>query len=257
MDSAPYTPPVDALLNYGDTRRQKWPDYIARYSFTAADLPELIRMATDAELNWAESESAEVWAPVHAWRALGQLKAEAAVEPLIAIFNEMDESDWFREEMPEVLSLIGPVAIPKIAEFLADSKNLFYMRWVCTEALAQMGQAHPNSRDECIGRLVKQLEQHSKNSRELNSAVICALLDLNAKEAAAQIEAAFKAKRVDTSITEDWLEVQKSLGLLTASEVKALRNHVDTEHLGAKATKLNQSTTGFGQVIKSGQKKKK
>ncbi len=255
--SAPYAPPVDALLSHGKTYIKKWPDYVTQYGLTAADILELIRMATDTELSWAESDSAEDWAPIHAWRALGQLKAEAAVEPLIAVFNDMDEDDWFREEIPNVFSLIGPVAIPKIAEFLSDSKNQFYMRWVSMEVLAQIGQGHPTSRDECLEPLINQLEQCSKNSRQLNGALICALIDLEAKEASPQIEAAFKAKRVDTSIPGDWLDVQKSLGLLTAREVKALRNHVDTEHFASKATKLKESTLGFGEVKKLAHKKKK
>jgi HEAT repeat protein len=31
---------------------------------------------------WADQNSMEVWAPVHAWRALGQLRAEEAIKPL-------------------------------------------------------------------------------------------------------------------------------------------------------------------------------
>jgi hypothetical protein len=48
-------------------------------------VPELIRMALDEDLHWADTESAEVWAPLHAWRTLAQLRAEAAVEPLIGL----------------------------------------------------------------------------------------------------------------------------------------------------------------------------
>jgi HEAT repeat protein len=257
MVQATYTAPVDALLSIGETHRLRWSDYLTQFNFTAADIPELIRMATDSDLNWDDSESLEVWAPVHAWRSLGQLKAEAAVTPLIAIFNEMDDSDWFREEMPDVFSLIGPTAIPGLAEFLANPNNMFSSRWMSADALVKIGQKHPSAREECLGRLIQQLEQYSKNSRDLNGALMCALIEIEGREAAATMEAAFSTKRVDTSFAGDWIDVQGSLGLLTKSEAYDLRKYVDTEHLGTKATKLRESAVGFGQGMKASSKGKK
>lgn len=257
MVQTTYATPVDALLSIGEPRGRRWPDYLDRFNLTTVDIPELIRMATDSDLNWAESDSLEVWAPVHAWRSLSQLKAEAAIQPLISIFNEMEDSDWFREEMPDVFSSIGPTAIPGVAEFLANPNNLFYSRWMSADVLARIGQKHPSARDECLGRLVQQLEQYSKNSRELNGALICALIDLEGREAAAIMEAAFSAKRVDTSMAGDWIEVQRALGLITRADVYDLRNHVDAEHLGTKATKLRDSAVGFGGGMKASSKGKK
>lgn len=252
-----YAAPVDALLSIGEPHGRRWPDYLTQFNLTAADTSELIRMATDSDLNWAESESLEVWAPVHAWRSLGQLKAEAAIEPLISIFNEMEDSDWFREEMPDVFGLIGPTAISGVAEFLANPNNIFWCRWMSADVLLKIGQKHPSARNECLSVLIQQLEQYSKNSRDLNGALICTLIELEGREAAATIETAFSAKRVDTSMAGDWLDVQHSLGLLTKSEVYNLRKHVDTEHLGTKATKLRESVMGFGQGMKASSSKGK
>jgi hypothetical protein len=257
MVQTTYAAPVDALLSIGEPHGRRWPNYLDQFNLTTADIPELIRMATDSDLNWAESESLEVWAPVHAWRSLGQLKAEAAIEPLISIFNEMEDSDWFREEMPDVFGLIGPTSIPGLAEFLANPNNLFYSRWMSADTLVKIGQEHPSARDECLSRLVQQLDRYAKNSRELNGALVCSLINLEGKEAVATMEAAFSAKRVDTSMAGDWLDIQHSLGLLTKSEVYELRKHVDTEHLGTKATKLRESVMGFGQGMKASSKKKK
>jgi hypothetical protein len=257
MVQTTYSAPVDVLLSIGEPHGSRWPDYLKQFNLTTADIPELIRMATDSDLNWAESESLEVWAPLHAWRSLGQLKAEAAIKPLIAIFNEMDDSDWFREEMPDVFGLIGPTAISDLAEFLANPNSMFSSRWMSADALVKIGQKHPSARDECLGRLVQQLEQYSKNSRELNGALMCTLIHIEGTEAAPLIEAAFSAKRVDTLMAGDWLDVQLALGLITREEVYQLRNHVDTEHLGAKATKLRESTVGFGGAMKASSKGKK
>lgn len=39
-----------------------WPDYL-KLGLTGEHVPELIRMALDEELHWADSESDAVWAP--------------------------------------------------------------------------------------------------------------------------------------------------------------------------------------------------
>jgi hypothetical protein len=134
---------------------------------------------------------------------------------------------------------------------------MFSSRWMSADALVKIGRKHPSSRDECLGRLSQQLEQYSKNSRELNGALICTLIHLEGREAAPLIETAFSAKRVDTSMAGDWIDVQSSLGLLTRSEVYNLRKYVDTEHLGTKATKLRDSAVGFGGGMKAPSKGKK
>ena len=84
MSTANYPPPVDKLLTFGEcSPSPEWPDYLA-LGLGSEHVPDLIRMAIDEELNQAASDSLEVWAPVHAWRALGQLHAEAAIEPLLS-----------------------------------------------------------------------------------------------------------------------------------------------------------------------------
>jgi hypothetical protein len=70
----------------------KHPDYLA-LGLGPEHIPDLIRMATDEELNQADSESLKVWANVHAWRVLGQLRAAAAIEPLFSLLHRTDDDD--------------------------------------------------------------------------------------------------------------------------------------------------------------------
>ncbi len=66
--STDYTPPVATLLTLGDCRKRvTWLDYLA-YGLTSSDVPELIRLTLDEDLRWADSDSDEVWAGIHAWR---------------------------------------------------------------------------------------------------------------------------------------------------------------------------------------------
>ena len=59
MENFTYLPPVDQLLTYGDClelqRKKKKPDYVTELQLTAEQIPELIRMATDPKLLWADS----------------------------------------------------------------------------------------------------------------------------------------------------------------------------------------------------------
>ena len=66
--SEKYTFPVDQLLTYGGCRDigtnfDDWPDYL-ELGLTKAHVPQLIKMATDAELEERSSDSLEVWAPI-------------------------------------------------------------------------------------------------------------------------------------------------------------------------------------------------
>ncbi|MBF1999985.1 MAG: DUF1186 domain-containing protein [Synechococcales cyanobacterium M58_A2018_015] len=259
MAPAIYSPPVDALLQLGQKHlrlRQKWTNYPEVYGLTADHIPELIQMAIDQDLNWADSDRLEVWAPVHAWRALGQLKAEAAIEPLLSIFNEMEDSDWFREEMPEVFALIGPAVLAPVRNFLANPENAFYCRWTAANILVKLGQAHPEVWQDCTAVLAERLEQFSRNSREFNGMVVSCLIDLQAQDAAPKIERAYAAKWVDESICGDWIDVQRELGLISRAEVYERRHHVDAERLRSKASKLPSTPSkGFGTSQKTQKKK--
>jgi hypothetical protein len=250
---------VSQLLTYKDCRKlNQWPHYPEKFGFTAEHIPELIRMATDSELNWADSDSLEVWAPIHAWRALGQLKAEEAIAPLLSIMDELEDSDWFNEELPEVFALIGAAAIQPCKAFLADNSHPFYSRVTAATCLEKIGTANPELRSECVAALTEQLSQFKKNSPELNGFLIANLLDLKAVESAPVMEQAFAAKWVDTSIAGDWLDVQYTLGLITRGEMIDRRNTVDAEHLAQKATNpIAEPARGFGGAAKKASKKGK
>ena len=119
-----YKEPLATLLNYKsfEIRRldEPWPNYL-KLGFTKDHVPELIRMTTDDTLSNANQNSLEVWAPVHAWRTLGQLQAVEAITPLVRLFDREEHDAWLTEDLPKVFSLIGPASIPEIAEFLADN----------------------------------------------------------------------------------------------------------------------------------------
>ena len=211
-----YPPPVSELLTFGDCRRIRgWPDYLA-LGLGPQQIPDLIRMALDEELHLADPNSLGVWSPVHAWRALGQLRAETAVEPLTGLLARIDEygDDWVGEDLPRAFAAIGPAAVPVLSEYLADPSHGLWACAAAAEGLKQIGEQHPEARVECIVALAERLAQSAELDPKLNGFIISDLIDLEAVEAAVVMERVFAADRVDLSIPGDWQDVQIALGLL-------------------------------------------
>jgi hypothetical protein len=232
-----YSSPVDQLLAYGKAEvveAKDWPDYRA-LGLGSEHIPELIRMATDEELNTADSESLEVWAPTHAWRALGQLHAQAAIEPLLSLFKLQEDSEWVMEELPEVYGMFGPAAFPALTAFVADEANGEWPRISAISSIEKIGVYTPEARSRSIEILSKQLEtllekeSFEESDYEVCSFLVLSLVHLQAKEAAPLIERAFAENRVETMIMGEWEDVQETLGLLSPEEVEKLRQRREEE----------------------------
>jgi hypothetical protein len=213
-----YTDPVAKLLTYGEVGplfgREAWSDY-GELGFTEEHVAELILMATDLDLHNSGPESAEIWAPLHAWRALAHLRAIEAARPLVLLFERLPHDDWVFEELPTVLSMIGPAAIPTLEAFLGDDGVEEDCRTSIPRCLEYIARDHPNERDACVGILVRQLEKFETNGPILNAFLISGLIDLDATEAVDLIRRAFSRDRVDLSVAGDIEEVEIEMGLRT------------------------------------------
>ena len=213
-----YAEPVKTLLTYGSCQEMSgWPNYL-EIGFTHEHIPELIRMVTDRELLWADQDSIEVWGPVHAWRTLGQLGAEEAIEPLIALFSELSEDDWASDEFPEVMALFGAKAIQPLKEYLSDSSNNELARATAANCLEKIGNANSFLKNDCISILTDHLEQSTFDVPTLNGLVIAHLIELEAVDSIGAIRKAFNNDNVDLTVAGDIEDVEILLGLRTERE---------------------------------------
>jgi hypothetical protein len=211
---ATWRAPLDRLLVLGDTGlyQRAWYDY-AGMGITAKHVPELLRMAADPQLNDAPSGDPRVYAPLHAWRALGLLRAPQAAAPLVELLVRYDD-DTAREDLPRVLGMIGEAAVEPARALLADESAELFARVAAAHALGQIGQRHSALRDRAVGLLIDQLIDWSEQDETLNAFLIDYLVELGASEAAPLMEAAFAARAVDESIRGDWEDVMVDLSLL-------------------------------------------
>ncbi|HBN07800.1 MAG TPA: hypothetical protein DD435_03830 [Cyanobacteria bacterium UBA8530] len=209
-----YAPPLDRLLTYGEPEfapPERWRPYVSELGLTLDDVPELVRMTNDQDLNSAKSDDPRVWAPIHAIRALGELRAEAAIGSLISLADAEDD-DWITNEVPKALGLIGPKAIPPLESYLGDQSRDGLQRATAVGALEKISEMHPAARGECVSALARQLESFEDNPEELNGFLIGALVDLGAEDFLPLMRRAFEGDRVDEDVI-DWREIRREFGL--------------------------------------------
>lgn len=261
-----YHPPISKLLTYGEYRLfpyKPWINYIQELDLTDEHIPELIQMATDRKLDVEIHSGTECWAPFHAWRALGLLGAEAAIIPLLNRLEEMDH-DWVHEEIPKVISVIGPSAMPAVQNYIANPNHTLFGRLSAIDYFTALQERHPDQRERCIDGLAQLLANYKKNNPSLNEFLILELCDLKAVEKAPEIKTALDAHCVNLTFIGDWDDVQVELGLKTREEVSLKRSRL--EALGVfslevlpsfKQSSQRPSSQGFGHTPSQGKKKKK
>lgn len=215
IDAGRYPSPVDAFLTLGEAQATPWPDYVATYRLESEHVPALIQMVRDEALICAGSESSKVWAPLYAWRALAQLRAEEAIGPLLEHLANYLDDDWAHEEIPQALAMIGPAIIAPVRDFLADRSHDTFARVAASNALLALAKEDPAQRDPVVRIITDQMARLEGEDVELNGYLLWALLDLEAVEAAPVIERAFAADAIDESIAGDWEDAQYKLGLTT------------------------------------------
>jgi hypothetical protein len=173
-------------------------------AYGRAVVQPLIDMAVDEELHNADSKAPEVWAPLHAIQILGELGASEAIEPLLPLFDWVDD-DALAETLPEAFGGIGAPAVAPLRALLFDRGRDVWARVRATEGLGQIGQRHLETRSEVVSALVARLDPNESQLPEdeiLVGFAISELLDLKAVEAAPEIRRAFEEDRVDTSIVD-------------------------------------------------------
>jgi hypothetical protein len=217
-----YAPPVAELLEVGE-EGVKWGDsfdYVEDFELSVKDVPELLRMAADERLSTADSESDLVWAPIHAVRALGQLGAAEAVNPLLNLIvrSREDETDagddWLHTAVSRELVEIGAPAASSVARLIVDQGKDRLSRVTAAAVLSKLGRQDLALYPQCVASLATALANFRDNGPELNAVVIGSLIDLDAEETCPLIEQAFADGAVEESIVGDWEDARVELGQL-------------------------------------------
>lgn len=231
MSTNHYTKPVSSLLTYGSASNIKdWSVYL-ELGLNEEHIPELIKMVGDEKLNQADGDNNEAWAPMHAWRTLGVLRATEAISTLIDQLYQVDEyhNDWIAEDMPKAFAMIGEPAIQALTQYAGNTSRTLFARAAAASSLSHIGKKHPETREACIAGIEKGLAQYQQNDRSLNGLFVDSLLDLKARECFPTMQQAYQENCVDVMICGDLEDVEKELGLrekrtTTAPDLHKLEN---------------------------------
>ena len=214
-----YTPPVDKLLTYTSIKEDdplpEGISYVEKFGIGKDDVPELICMATDDYLVSKSASEFEFAAPLHAVRALAELHAEEAIEPLLTIYGKTSQNDhdWLLEILMDVFTIIGPAALPSLEQFLVDPSQDDSAQNYISEIIGRIGKEYPETRTACIAMIIRRLTDFEENDPDLNAFLIGELLEMKAVEAAPLIEEALASDCVNETWCGDWDEAQYKLGL--------------------------------------------
>jgi len=203
---------TQVLLELGAAdQRGEWPDYL-QYGFTEADVPALLELVADESFDQADSDSREVWAPLHAWRTLGQLGNSRAAIPLIDQFDRLCEDDWALPELSKVVGMLGTPAIDPLAIYLNNASHKEFARIMALDALAEIVKHLPACRERVIRCYRDYMHNPEESTPVLNGLLIGRLLDLNATEVIDDIRQLFARDCVDITCAGDLEEVEIGLG---------------------------------------------
>ena len=206
---------IQALLALGKPEHNRdWPDYIKLYDLDAGDVPALLGLYRDDGIHsqGEDEEEATLWAALHAWRALGQLGHEAAIEPLVASFDTLFDDDFALGELSRVMAMLGTSAIEPLQHFWQQPGKNEFAYVMAMDSLYEIASAHPHSRDRVItiyrDYMATPVEAHDC----LNGLLMGHLVDLEARELIDDIRTLFARGCVDISCAGDLEEIEILLG---------------------------------------------
>lgn len=211
---------VQKLFTLGEIEHNTpWIDYL-RLGLSKDDLPQLLELLTDSTLLNAPVESKEVWVPQHIWRTLGQLADESAIPELVASFNILIHDHNAASELPIVMAMIGVAAQQPLGGFLLDTHNSEVARIIAAQALQNIAEKIPASRTLSVTYLTKQCALLDKTTPDLNTLVLCNLIDLKAAESIKEIQALCQHQMIDLFTVGDIEDIEIALGLRDERETE-------------------------------------
>lgn len=226
---AGYRAPVDRLLTLGvippGVGSDSWMDY-SDLGFSNDTIPDLIRMATDPSLHILTHPDPALYAPVHAWRVLAQMRAVEAAEPILSILD-IEEDDWALEELSDIYRMLGPEALPALEKYAVNHEKSLYNRVQTYDAMLAVAEAFPDARQQVNDLILSQLSRYQEENEEFNAFLIEHLVDRKWKEAVPLIREMYENGFVDQQVCGSLEDVLIRMGVQppTLEYIERLQRH--------------------------------
>jgi hypothetical protein len=197
-----YGKPLSNLLDLGHSAIDQI-DYVQKYDIGPQHREPLEQMLKDPVFQQVGPTDRAVFAPMHAWRALGQIGDQRSLPVLFSVLLDPDAGDWDYEELPEIIGRFAAAALPSTLQEhrvrLADPDGDEALLWALQRILALIAKRDPESRGAviaCLRAVVTDPQMHLITTR---ASAISGLVELRAVECLPCIEQAYADEMVDTS----------------------------------------------------------
>jgi len=193
---------------------EAWSNYTEEFAFDQSDINDLISVLIDPQFFTTETNSDKAWSIIHAWRALGQLKAQAAILPIIQYFEHIVEEDMALQELHFVFALIGEPAIEPLMAYLKIDTDNEYCHVLAVSALTEIAKLNSDFRAHILDNFVEYMRDPNLTTYDFNGLLISHLIDLKAVKVMDSIANLYKVDCVDHSICGDFEDVQIAMGVI-------------------------------------------
>jgi hypothetical protein len=245
--TGPYQPPLDALLTLGEIDdEEELERRRVELGIGQEHVPELVRMLRDRALNTADSDTPEVWAPIHALHLLATLDRSAAVSDLIPLFDL--DFDRVGDELIGMLGATGTPAFAPLRDYISDQTRWVWGRARATDALKEIVERHPELREEAVTSLSAILAGAETDQEVAVTAAMSALVDLKAVEALPLIRHAFESEKIDESMHGAWGDVLHEIGVEPDPDdplVEESRRRFEARHAQMFPADLRENLAAF------------
>jgi HEAT repeat protein len=153
----------------------EWKDYQEILPQEEYDEAFLLNTLTDNNLLEAPEESPLPWVPLHAWRALGQMRSLTAIEPVLRLAEGSVQQAY--NDFANLSACIGDKAIEPLVAILNDDTRSEITRSLAAEGLGAIGRSSSGpARARIVESLMDQIRQNDGSDGWVNGAAAEALM---------------------------------------------------------------------------------
>ncbi len=225
--SGSYVDPVSRLLVIRDAAvgldPSKWLNYKSDFGIGIEHETDLIRLATDRALRATSRKEHEAWGPVHATRALGQLRSSRSVPALLHALRDNIEGRPTPREIGYVFAAVGDLALEILSEFLVGLPDAEDVEIEVVLALKEVANFEPSMKQACIetvkailrARITAPIGASIGNNAAVCSFAVAILVQMKAVSCYTEISEAYRLGLADCVFCGDIEDVEIKFGLRT------------------------------------------
>lgn len=161
-------------------------------------IPDLERVVLDEGLLSGWPAEPPSWAPLHALRLLGYLRAHQSAGRLLALMDR--ENDWLSDLLPSVWVEMGPQAAEPLWAYIRDRRHNAEQRGNVMIGLQRLAEKHRPYRREVVEGLAQLLDDAPDEDGTANAYIAHVLSELGDVEAFPALRRAYDEDRINLGI---------------------------------------------------------